>query len=223
MVIIIAIGGRSGSGKTNVAKMLGQSIKSDIKDNQKQNLPVSSVFYISMDNFYKDTGEDANYNYDYPDAFDWEQIIMVLRRIRKNKKVNIPIYDYIHSKQSGEYISYEPCSVVIFEGILSLHEKITNLFDICVYIDADSDICLWRRIERDVAERGRTINSCGKQFFYVTKKGANEYIIPTKKNADFIIANNYIENLGEITQSNGYKTLVELIELKLDRERNIMI
>src|SRR3989304_2358290 len=148
--MLIAIGGRSGSGKTNVAKMLQQDIESVMIQSggstTSQSMSPSEcvislipkkIIYIGMDNFYIETNGDMN---------------------------------------------------------------------------ADSDICLWRRIQRDVESRGRTINSCGKQFFNITKKGAIEFIIPTKKYADFILDNNYIDNLNELKQSNGYKTLLKYIK-----------
>jgi len=202
--MIISIGGRSGSGKTNIAHI----IKDDIS-----RITGKKVIYIGMDNFYNDTDGDPNYNYDHPDAFNWDHIKETINRIKNKNFIKIPIYDYKNSKQSGEYTLYESNSydIVIFEGILALHKNIINMFDIRIYIHADSDICLWRRIERDTTERNRTIDGCGKQFFKVTKLGAEKYIKPTQKNADFIIENNYIENLSEFTSSNGYKTLIKYV------------
>ena len=192
--MLIAIGGRSGSGKTNVAKMLQQDIESVMIQSggstTSQSMSPSEcvislipkkIIYIGMDNFYIETNGDMNYNYDHPDAFDWNAIINILERIKRKEWIKIPIYDYKNSRQSGEFTLYENYDIVIFEGILALASNICHHFDVRIYVNADSDICLWRRIQRDVESRGRTINSCGKQFFNITKKGAIEFIIPRKK------------------------------------------
>lgn len=222
--MLISLGGKSGSGKTNIAKILKNDVeKYHTRESYKKlvyggidpnRVLFNKVIYIGMDNFYKNTNGDPYYNYDQPDAFDWEQIINVLNKAKNKEELNIPIYDYTNSKQSGKYTVFNKNSydIVIFEGILALYEKIIDLFDIRIYINADSDICLWRRIERDFHERDRSINRCGKQFFYITKKGAVKYIIPTQKSADFILDNNYIENLDELCLSNGYKTLLKYIK-----------
>ena len=180
-VILIGISGSSGSGKTLIAKTIIDSIGDD------------KVSLIQEDSYYKDLSdipfsERTGKNFDHPNAFEHELLAIHLTTLKSGTKISIPKYDYkTHTRQKETNTIY-PKKVIILEGILILNdERIRKLLDIRAYVDAMPDICFIRRLQRDIYERDRTIDSIINQYMQTVRPMYFKYVEPTKKYADIII------------------------------------
>ena len=179
-VMVIGIAGGTGSGKTTITRKLMQRFGSDV-----------SVIY--HDNYYKahhnmPYEERAKLNYDQPDAFDTDQLIEAVRALRRGRSVVCPVYDYSIHDRSEKTITVKPAKVVIVEGILIFENKeLCSLMDIKVYVDADADVRILRRIVRDVRDRGRSLESVVNQYLSTVKPMHERYVEPSKRNADIIV------------------------------------
>lgn len=181
---IIGVGGSSGSGKTSVAAKLISSI----------NTPWTVL--ISLDNFYKPLTEeqrqlafDNNFDFDEPDAVDLDLAYECFKSLKEGKKTSIPVYSFVdHNRIPGKSITLYGCSVVVIEGIYALHDqRILDLMDLKIFVDVDLDVCLARRLSRDIISRGRDLNGCISQWEKFVKPNAEKYVNPSMKNADVII------------------------------------
>ena len=179
-VKIIAIAGGSASGKSSIVKYIDDYFKDDL-------------IVIGHDNYYKahdDISFDqrAKLNYDYPGAFDNDLFFEDLKKLQSGKSINMPTYDYTIHTRSDQTIKINPTKIILIEGILVLGDKkIRDITDTKVFIDADSDVRLQRRILRDTKERGRSLDSVLEQFIKQVKPMHEKYVEPTKKYADIII------------------------------------
>ena len=180
-VILIGISGSSGSGKTLIAKTIIDSIGDD------------KVSLIQEDSYYKDLSdipfsERTGKNFDHPYAFEHELLAIHLTTLKSGTEISIPKYDYkTHTRQKETNTIY-PKKVIILEGILILNdERIRKLLDIRAYVDAMPDICFIRRLQRDISERDRTIDSIINQYMQTVRPMYFKYVEPTKKYADIII------------------------------------
>lgn len=180
-MLIIGIAGGTGSGKTTVVRKIIES------------LPAEEVAVIPQDSYYKDSShmpleERLQQNFDEPRAFEWELIEKQLMELKQGKSIEQPIYSYLTCSRSDETIKVDPKKVVIVEGILVLtDERLRNMMDIKVFVDADADERLIRVISRDCVERGRTVQMVIDRYEKVLKPMHNIHIKPTKKYADLII------------------------------------
>ena len=179
--IVIGVTGGSGSGKTTVSKAI------------YENLRGQSIQIINQDTYYNDQAdmtmeERKAVNYDHPLAFDTALLIEQLEALRHNKAVEMPVYDYKEYTRSQATVHVEPQDVIILEGILILDdERLRDLMDIKVYVDADDDIRILRRIQRDMQERGRSLESIISQYLKTVKPMYHQFIEPTKRYADIIV------------------------------------
>ena len=179
-VMVIGIAGGTGSGKTTITRKLMQRFGNDV-----------SVIY--HDNYYKahhnmPYEERAKLNYDQPDAFDTDQLIEAVRALKKGRSVVCPVYDYSVHDRSDETITVKPARVIIVEGILIFENKeLCDLMDIKVFVDADADVRILRRIVRDVRDRGRSLESVVNQYLNTVKPMHERYVEPSKRNADIIV------------------------------------
>lgn len=179
--LLIGIAGGTGSGKSTVAKEIFHS------------LPGESIAVIEQDSYYKDQShltleERVKTNYDHPDAFDTELLIEHLKMLLKGKAIDKPIYDFEVHNRKKETVRVEPRDIIILEGILILAEpEIRNLLDIKIFVDTDADVRIIRRIQRDIKERGRTIDSVIDQYMGVVRPMHLQFVEPTKRYADIII------------------------------------
>ena len=179
-VMVIGIAGGTGSGKTTITRRLMQRFGSDV-----------SVIY--HDNYYKahhnmPYEERAKLNYDQPDAFDTDQLIEAVRALKRGRSVICPVYDYSIHDRSEKTVTVKPAKVVIVEGILIFENKeLCSLMDIKVYVDADADVRILRRIVRDVRDRGRSLESVVNQYLSTVKPMHEKYVEPSKRNADIIV------------------------------------
>ena len=179
-VMVIGIAGGTGSGKTTITRKLMQRFGHEV-----------SVIY--HDNYYKahhnmPYEERAKLNYDQPDAFDTDQLIEAVRALKKGRQVVCPVYDYSIHDRSEKTVTVKPARVVIVEGIVIFENKeLCDLMDIKVFVDADADVRILRRIVRDVRDRGRSLESVVSQYLNTVKPMHEKYVEPSKRNADIIV------------------------------------
>ena len=180
-MLIIGIAGGTGSGKTTVVRKI------------MEHLPAGEVGVISQDNYYKDSShvplEDRQkINFDEPAAFDWDLLLTHLNDLKEGRAIDMPTYDYITSSRQKETIHMGPHDVVVLEGILVMSdERVRNLMDIKVFVDADADDRLIRVISRDCIERGRTAQMVIDRYEKVLKPMHLKHIEPGKRLCDLII------------------------------------
>uniref|UniRef100_A0A8C2TMH5 Uridine-cytidine kinase n=1 Tax=Coturnix japonica TaxID=93934 RepID=A0A8C2TMH5_COTJA len=180
---VIGLCGGSASGKTTVATRIIEA------------LDVPWVVLLSMDSFYKvlDEGQQAlaarsDYNFDHPDAFDFELLVSVLRKLKKGKSVKVPVYDFTTHSRRREWKTVYGANVIVFEGILAFANKeLLKLLDLKIFVDTDSDIRLVRRLQRDIMERGRDIVGVIKQYHKFVKPAFEQYIEPSVQVADIVV------------------------------------
>lgn len=179
--IIIGVTGGTGSGKTTVTRKIIEEF-GDV-----------SLAYIPQDAYYKDQShltmdERVLTNYDHPFAFDNDLLSEHIRQLLDGQAVQMPVYDFTQHNRAEETIRVEPKEVIIIEGILIFSDKeLRDLMDIKVFVDTDDDIRIIRRIKRDMAERGRSLDSIIDMYTSIVKPMHEQFIEPTKKFADIII------------------------------------
>ncbi|XP_055289079.1 uridine-cytidine kinase-like 1 isoform X4 [Moschus berezovskii] len=179
----IGLGGGSASGKTTVARMIIEA------------LDVPWVVLLSMDSFYKvltrqqqEQAAHNNFNFDHPDAFDFDLIISTLKKLKQGKSVKVPIYDFTTHSRKKDWKTLYGANVIIFEGIMAFADKtLLELLDMKIFVDTDSDIRLVRRLRRDISERGRDIEGVIKQYNKFVKPAFDQYIQPTMRVADIVV------------------------------------
>ncbi len=179
-IIVIGIAGGSGSGKTTLMKNLIARFGDD-------------VTVLSHDNYYRPY-DDLNIeqrkaiNWDHPDAFDTEMMIEHLRELKAGHAIECPNYDYTNYARCTETTHLEPTKVILVEGILIFENKqLCSLMDIKIFVDTDADVRLIRRIRRDVAKRGRSLDSVLTQYLSTVKPMHEQFVEPSKKNADLVV------------------------------------
>ena len=190
MAYLIGLSGGSGSGKTFVSKAILERLGDQVN-------------VISFDNYYKDQShlppeERDSLNFDSPTMLDFDLFIEHLKLIKQDKEVDIPQYDFKTHTRKPYTVRFVPKKIVIVEGIMVLRLPV-EMFDYKIYVDADSDIRLSRRIIRDVAERGRNPYSVIDQYIKTVKPMHTKYVHPCKHIADFIFKNNGNSGLNEQT------------------------
>ena len=177
---VIGIAGGSGSGKTTLMKNLIARFRDD-------------VTVLSHDNYYRpyeelSIEERKKVNYDHPDAFDTEMMFEHLKMLKAGQAVDCPIYDYTTYSRSKETTRVEPRKVILVEGILIFENKaLCSQMDIKIFVDTDADVRLIRRIKRDVAKRGRSLESVLSQYLATVKPVHEQFVEPSKKNADLVV------------------------------------
>ncbi|HZW78594.1 MAG TPA: uridine kinase [Flavobacteriaceae bacterium] len=183
-MLIIGITGGTGSGKTSVVSQIVSQ------------LPPDEVCVISQDSYYHDTShlsydERTKINFDHPKAIDFDLLVSHLQALRGGESFEQPVYSFIEHNRTGETITTHPKKVVIVEGILILsHPEIREMFDIKVFVHADSDERLIRRLKRDIATRGRDLEEVLSRYQTTLKPMHQQFIEPTKEYADIIIPTN---------------------------------
>jgi len=179
--LIIGIAGGSGSGKSTVAK------------NVAELLTTSSVAFLDMDAYYKNftslsLDKRRRLNWDHPDAFDYDLLCSHLDALSKRKAIQKPEYDFVTHLRSKEETRVEPGDVVVIDGILLfVDERVRDLCDVKVFVDADADIRLIRRIERDTHERGRPLDEIIEQYLSTVQPMHLQFVEPSKRYADVIV------------------------------------
>lgn len=179
--VIIGVTGGSGSGKTTVSRAIFKQLHGH------------SLLMLQEDSYYNDQSdmpfeERIKTNYDHPNAFDTELLVKQLKDLLDWKTIEKPIYDYTEHTRSSEVEKVEPKEVIILEGILVLNDPaLRDLMDIKIFVDTDDDIRIIRRIQRDIEERGRSLQSVIDQYKSTVKPMYHQFIEPTKRYADIIV------------------------------------
>ena len=179
--VLIAVAGGSGSGKTTVSHAILERVGRD------------RIAYLQHDAYYRDRtnlplAERALINYDHPDSLETDLLIEHLKQLRDCRAAEIPQYDFAQHIRKGESRRMEPRPIILVEGILIFADRaLRAMFDIKIFVDTDSDIRFIRRLQRDIAERGRTMDSVVQQYQETVRPMHLEFVEPSKRYADLII------------------------------------
>jgi uridine kinase len=179
--IVIGVAGGTGSGKTTVAEKILHRVGAE------------HVAYIPHDAYYRELGhlppeERARVNFDHPDSLETSLLIEHLKALRAGQVVEIPIYDFTKHMRTKETHRVEPAPVILVEGILIFVEPgLRALLDVKLYVDTDADVRFIRRLQRDIQERGRSVESVCKQYLSTVRPMHQEFVEPSKRYADVII------------------------------------
>ena len=179
-VLVIGIAGGTGSGKTTITRKIMAKFGDDVS-------------VIRHDNYYK-AHHDMTYeersklNYDHPDSLDTWMLADDIKALKEGKEVRCPVYDFTIHDRSNDTELIKPSKVLIVEGILIFADKrLRDEMDIKIYVDTDADVRILRRILRDVKKRGRSLDSVVEQYLDTVKPMHEQFVEPSKKNADIII------------------------------------
>lgn len=190
-VRLIGITGGSGSGKSTVVRRI------------KEAYPEAVV--ISQDSYYRSAPFISNdnitaYNFDHPDAFDMDLMLDNLRNLKDGRACMMPQYDFVHHRRRDEFVRVEPSNLIILDGLMIFYdERIRDVLDLKLYVDTPADIRFIRRRQRDIKERGRTVESVIEQYPKVVRPGHFNFIEPMKEYADIIIPEGgYNENAMQV-------------------------
>ncbi len=179
-IMVIGIAGGTGSGKTTITKRLIERFGGDVS-------------VIHHDNYYKahhdmPYEERALLNYDHPDSFDTDMLIEHLKLLKEGKSIQCPVYDYSIHDRTDQTVTIRPTRVIIVEGILIYENReLCDQMDIKIFVDADADVRILRRIVRDVRDRGRSLESVISQYLSTVKPMHEAFVEPSKRRADVIV------------------------------------
>jgi len=179
--IVIGVAGGTGSGKTTVANVILERVGRH------------RIAYLPHDAYYRDLSDlppiqRAQINFDHPNSLESELMAKHIKTLKSGKPVDIPIYDFSIHTRTDRTIHVEPKAVIIVEGILIFSEaELREVFDVKLYVDTDQDVRFIRRLQRDIAERGRTMDMVIKQYLTTVRPMHLEFVEPSKRYADVII------------------------------------
>jgi uridine kinase len=179
--LVIAIAGGSGSGKTTVAQAILDRVGR------------TRIAYLPHDAYYKDLSllppnQRAEVNFDHPNSLDSELLVQHIDQLKAWHPINLPVYDFKTHTRTDQVVCIEPQRVILVEGILIFAEKeLRKLFDVKIFVDTDADIRFIRRLERDIAERGRTTEHVINQYLKTVRPMHMDFVEPSKRYADIII------------------------------------
>ncbi len=179
--MIIGICGGTGSGKTTITSRIIETLSE------------KNVIVLEQDNYYKGFpelpfAERVKVNFDHPDSMDTPLLAEHVRRLREGQSIERPTYDFANFRRVDETVRIEPRSAIIIEGILIFENKVLrDLMDIKIFVDTDADLRFIRRLERDIRERGRTMEMVVQQYMATVRPMHMEFVEPSKRYADMII------------------------------------
>jgi uridine kinase len=179
--ITIGVAGGTGSGKTTVARKILERVGFE------------HIAYLPQDAYYRNLealplAERARVNYDHPDSLDNDLLIAHLQQLQANQPVDIPVYDFKTDSRTAETRRVEPQPVIMVEGILIFADaRLRALMNVKLYVDTDADLRFIRRLQRDLTERGRSVDSIISQYLSTVRPMHLEFVEPTKRYADIII------------------------------------
>ncbi len=188
--MIIGICGGTGSGKTTVARRILENVSDE------------QVVFFQQDSYYRNL-EDMpielrhQINFDHPDALDNELFINHIKALRAGEAIKMPVYDFSIHTRKAETIHVEPKPIMIIEGILIFVDAaLRSLMDIKIFVDTNDDLRFIRRLQRDVNERGRTVESVIKQYLETVRPMHEQFVEPSKRHADVIIPEGGYNEVG---------------------------
>lgn len=180
-LIIIGIAGGTGSGKTTVANVILERVGAQ------------HIAFLPHDAYYKDLSnlpltQRSQINFDHPDSLDTPLLINHIQQLKRNLPIDLPVYDFKNHNRTANTTRINPLPVIMVEGILIFAEPtLRDLFDVKIFVDTDPDIRFIRRLQRDITERGRTIESVIQQYISTVRPMHLEFVEPSKRYADVII------------------------------------
>lgn len=179
--LVIGVAGGSGSGKSTVARNVAAALGD------------ASVAFLDMDAYYLDHGHlpleaRKKVNWDHPNAFDWDLLVTQLGELAEGRAIDKPVYDFVSHARSRETVRVPATDVVVIDGILLfVDQRVRELCDVKVFVDADADVRLIRRIRRDMAKRGRPLPEILDQYLSTVQPMHLEFVEPSKRYADVIV------------------------------------
>jgi uridine kinase len=200
--IVIGVAGGSGSGKSTIVSYIMESLNNE------------DVLIIRHDDYYKDQShmtmdERIKTNYDHPFSLDNDLMTKDLLRLIKGHAIEKPLYDFTIHTRKAETEHIEPAKVIIVEGILVFEDEgLRDLMDIKVYVETDPDIRFIRRLQRDVNERGRTLDAVVKQYMETVKPMHYQFVAPSKRHADIMIPNHYKHSVAVDVMITKIKSII---------------
>jgi uridine kinase len=181
--IVFGVGGGTASGKTTVARAILEAVGA------------AQVAYLPHDAYYRDAShlpfaERARLNYDHPNSLETKLLIGHIKQLLVGEPVRVPVYDFTTHRRTEETVLVEPSPIILVDGILIFTKrKLRDLMDIKVYVDTDADVRFIRRLERDIHERGRTLESVIRQYLETVRPMHLKFVEPSRRHADVIIPN----------------------------------
>lgn len=179
--VVFGVAGGTASGKTTVARAILEAVGA------------SQIAYLPHDAYYSDRDdlsfdERARLNYDHPDSLDTKLLIRHIKDLCKGIPVHVPVYDFTTDRRTEETILVEPSPIILVDGILIFTKrKLRDLMDIKIFVDTDSDVRFIRRLQRDMKERGRSLDSVVQQYLGTVRPMHLKFVEPSKRFADVII------------------------------------
>ncbi len=179
--LVIGIAGGTGSGKTTVAQVILERVGAD------------RIAFLPHDAYYRDLSHlppeaRARINFDHPNSLETELLVQHIQQLKAGQPIELPVYDFKTHCRTSQTIPVEQQPVILVEGILIFAEpELRKLFDVKIFVDTDADIRLIRRIQRDISERGRTVESVIEQYLQTVRPMHLEFVEPSKRYADVII------------------------------------
>ncbi len=179
--LLIGIAGGTGSGKSTVAQKIAEG------------LPSETVAVLDHDSYYRDRSDLspeslAKLNYDHPDSLDNDLLVQHLQELRSGRPVDVPQYDFKTHSRRPERRHVDPTRIIIVEGILVfVEERVRKLLDVKIFVDTDADIRVFRRIRRDLEQRGRVFSAVREQYYATVRPMHLQFVEPSKRYADLII------------------------------------
>ncbi|MCA9921964.1 MAG: uridine kinase, partial [Anaerolineales bacterium] len=179
--IVFGVAGGTASGKTTVARAILDAVDA------------SHIAYLPHDAYYKDMShlsleERSHLNFDHPNSLETKLLVKDIQRLLAGNVVHVPVYDFTTHRRTEEYVVVEPSPIILVDGILIFTKrKLRELMDIKVYVDTDADIRFIRRLQRDIQERGRSLDSVVTQYLHTVRPMHMKFVEPSKRHADVII------------------------------------
>ncbi|UVW29212.1 uridine kinase [Massilia sp. H6] len=178
---IIGVAGGSGSGKSTVTQQVLASFGAEM------------VSVVMQDDYYRDQSELSpdvrrKQNYDHPNAFDWPLLVQHVQALRNGAAIEMPEYDFTLDNRSSNTIAVKPAPVIVIEGLFALYDAdLCNMMSLKIFVDTAPDVRFIRRMQRDITERGRSLESIVSQYLDTVRPMHKQFIEPTKRNADVIL------------------------------------
>lgn len=179
--VALGVAGGTGSGKTTVARNILRAVGAD------------RIAFLAQDAYYKDIAWEtqeqlAAHNFDHPAAIDNSLLVSHVRKLKKGEAVEVPIYDFVTHRRTADTVRVEASPVILLEGILLFVEpSLRSLLDFKIFVDTPSDVRFIRRLERDIRERGRTLESVVDQYMNSVRPMHLDFVEPSKRWADVIV------------------------------------
>ena len=178
---VIGVAGGSGSGKSTVTREVLASIGPEM------------AAVVMQDDYYLDQShlspeERRKTNYDHPDAFDWPLMVQHVQALRRGEAIEMPTYDFAQDNRASETITVKPAPVIVIEGLFALYDAdLRKMMSLKIFVDTAPDVRFIRRLQRDIAERGRSTENVIQQYLETVRPMHKKFIEPTKRRADVIL------------------------------------